>query len=344
MMTWPILKIKRGLMKVEEILQQLNISKNEYQDLHITRNFSSFVAVSDGKVVGMTDPWMKSCPLYNMLYEMVESPEIAKVKEAIKKAVEEKISKFGSFTARRELFRDDIAIPYGASEMMMYAMNKGVIDAAVTVCDGAGTVITETPSLIQGIGARMNGLFYTSPISKVIKGIEAQKGIVVFPETADIDQIQGLEKAAQAGYRKIAVTINGFTEEDVNRVQEIEQRDAITAVSIIVCTTGVTRKRAEHIAQYADLVWSCASDKIREIVGRKSILQITSAIPVFVLTQKGLHFVSQYCTEPVLLQHLDHSKQYLIAGHVKGIRITMGTFSIYLSEATLPVRSDREPH
>ena len=331
-------------MNVEEILQQLNINKDEYQDLHITRNFSSFVAVSDGKVVGMTDPWMKHCPLYNMLYDMAENSDIAEIKEAIKKAVEEKIAKFGSFTARRELSRDDIAIPYGASEMMMYALNKGAIDAAVTVCDGAGTVIAKRPSLVQGIGARMNGLFYTSPIKEVIETIESQDGIVVFPETADIDQIQGLEKAAQAGYQNIAITINGFTGEDVSRVQEIEQQYGITAVSIIVCTTGVSQERAEHIAQYADLVWSCASDRVREIVGNASILQITFAIPVFVLTQKGLHFVSQYCTDSSILQHLDPSRQYLIAGNVKGTPLTMGKYSTYLSEAKLPRRSDREPY
>jgi len=63
--------------------------------------------------------------------------------------------------------------------MMMYALKKGGIDAAVTVCDGAGTVISDSPSLIQGIGARMNGLFYTTPIPEVIQRIKGQKGFVV---------------------------------------------------------------------------------------------------------------------------------------------------------------------
>jgi putative methanogenesis marker protein 8 len=331
-------------MKVEEILKQLNINKDKYKDLHITRNFSSFVVVSDGKVIGMTDPWMKHCPLYSMLYESVKIPDLAKIKAGIKNAIEEKIEKFGSFTRRRQLSREDIAVPYGASEMMMYAMNKGAIDAAITVCDGAGSVIADKPLLVQGIGARMNGLFYTTPIREVIDEIEAQNGKVVFPETADIDQVKGLERAAQQGYRNIAVTVNGFTEEDISHIREIEETYSITAVCIIVCTTGVTQERTDHIAQYADLVWSCASDKVRETVGRKSIIQITLGIPVFVLTKKGLNFASYYCSEPEILQNLETSRQYLIAGNVKGTRITMGTFSTYLTEAKLPVRSKNEPY
>jgi putative methanogenesis marker protein 8 len=334
----------RKPMKVEGILQQLNINKNEYNDLHITRNFSSFVAISDGKVIDMTDPWMKHCPLHNMLYEKLDSADLAEIKAGIRNAVEEKITKFGSFTGKRELQREDIAIPYGASEMMMYAIDRSAIDATVTACDGAGTVIADTPVLVQGIGARMNGLFYTTPIKEVIEKIESQNGIVVFPETADINQIKGLKRAAQEGYRNIAVTINGFTEEDISRVREIEAKYSMTAVCLIVCTTGVSQERADHIARYADLVWSCASDKVRETVGKTSILQITLGIPVFVLTQKGLAFVSSYSSNPAILQNLAPSKQYLIAGNVKGTPITMGTFSTYLSEAKLPVRSQREPH
>jgi putative methanogenesis marker protein 8 len=331
-------------MNVKEILQQLNINKDNYNDLHISRNFSAFVAVSDGNVIGMTDPWMRHCPLYSMLYESVKAPDLAKIKAGIKNTVEEKIEKFGSFTARRQLSREDIAVPYGASEMMMYAMNKGAIDAAVTVCDGAGSVIADNPSLVQGIGARMNGLFYTTPIREVIDEIEAQNGKIVFPETADIDQAKGLERAAQEGYRNIAVTINGFTEEDISRIRAIEEQYSITAVCIIVCTTGILQERTDHIAQHADLVWSCASDKVREIVGRKSIMQITLGIPVFVLTQKGLNFASYYCSKSEILQNLDTSRQYLIAGNVRGTHITMGTFSTYLSETTLPVRSKHEPY
>ena len=73
-----------------------------------------------------------------------------------------KIAEFGFFTSRRGIIRKDIAVPFGASEILMYCMKKEIIDAAVIVCDGAGTVIVNKPEIVQGIGARMNGLFFTS--------------------------------------------------------------------------------------------------------------------------------------------------------------------------------------
>lgn len=330
-------------MHVDEILQKLSVNKEEYKDLHITRKFSSFVAISNGKVIAMTDPWMKHCLLFDKLNPQMNEKDIIMIKNRIKQAIEMKIQQFGSFTPRRELERDDIAVPYGASEMMMYAIKKRGIDAAVTVCDGAGTVISDTPSLIQGIGARMNGLFYTTPIPSVIKRIEEQSGIVVFPDTAEIDQITGLKTAIKKGYKKIAVTVNGFTDDDISCIPEIEKEYGITAVVIIICTTGINQKRTDQIAQWADLVWSCASGNVREVVGRVSILQISLGIPVFVLTKKGLDFTANYASKPYLIRDLDTSRQYLISGKFKDISLKMGDISTYLSESNLPVRSEKEP-
>lgn len=330
-------------MTIDEIFQELKIKKEDYNDLHITRKFSSLAAISNGSVISMTDPWMKHCLLFDRLNLKINDVDKDLIKKSIKQAIEEKIEKFGSFTARRELEREDIAVPYGASEMMMYAIKKGGIDAAVTVCDGAGTVISDSPSLIQGIGARMNGLFYTTPIPAVIEGIEDKKGIVVFPDTARIDQIAGIKKAAEKGYKKIAVTINGFMDDDISCISMIEKEYGINAVSIIVCTTGISKKRIEHITRWSDLIWSCASGEVREIAGRLSILQISLGIPVFVLTQKGLDFTANYSSEPDLIRGLALNGQYLISGQFKGVSLKMGDIFTYLSKSNLPVRSKKEP-
>jgi len=335
--------IHTQLMELKEICELLNIDPEGFTDLHITRNFSSFVAVSEGKVIAVTDPRMKHCPLFSMLYKKNMPSGTKGLKQAIQKAVESKIEQFGSFTPRRQLIRNDIAVPFGASEMMMYALREKNIDAAVTVCDGAGTVVANEPSLVQGIGARMNGLFYTTPIPEVISKIEHQGGKVVFPEHAQIDQIAGLKAAVRKGYKKIAVTINGFTNEDLSLIQKIEKDFSVTAVCIIVCTTGVTEERGDLIAQFSDLVWACGSASVRTKAGRVSILQITLAIPVFVLTEKGLNFVSSYCSDPDIITGLSPEKQYLIAKNAHGTPLTMGTYSAYLTESRLPVRSPREP-
>lgn len=329
-------------MTLGEILTQLGIKKEDYEDLHVTRNFSSFVAVSQGKIVAMTDPVMTHCPLFSMLYR---SPGDSRdeIKTSIRNAVECKIKQFGSFTHLRSLDYENIAVPYGASEMMMYALRKRFIDATVTVCDGAGSVITSSPSLVQGIGARMNGLFYTTPIKKVMDSIKKYGGITAFPKTAKIDQVTALKTAAKKDYKKIVVTINGFTNEDASKIKDIEEEFDVKTVVIFVCTTGISPDRIEHILKYGDLVWSCASGEVREKIGAPSRLQITTGIPVFVLTQRGLDFASAYCGDPKTLQELNPDRQYLIAGHVRGKRIQMGTMTTYLSQARLPVRSTKEP-
>ena len=254
------------------------------------------------------------------------------------------MKRFGSFTDLRHLSRDDIAVPFGASEMMMFALNKGIIDATVTVCDGAGTVISSAPQLVQGIGARMNGLFYTTPIPAIIAGIEEQGGTVVFPDTATIDQVEGLKAAARRGYKRIAVTVNGFATQDIQIFRAIEKNYDISVVVIIVCTTGVHKERIDHLVTYADVIWTCGSKTVRERAGKRSLLQVTTGIPVCVLTGNGLTFVSAYCNDPDIIQSLNPAKQYLIAGHIKGgVPITMGTTNTYLSEAQLPVLSRSSP-
>ena len=71
-------------MHVNEIFKELGIEKEAYEDLHITRKFSSFVAISEGKVIAMTDPWMKQCLLFDMLHQKPDANDSALIKERIK--------------------------------------------------------------------------------------------------------------------------------------------------------------------------------------------------------------------------------------------------------------------
>ena len=326
-------------MKLKELLKELGIEKDNSEDLHITRSFSTLAAVSKGKVIKMTDPFLKYCPLFIWL-EIDREKELGKIQ--IKTSIEKKISKFGYFTKKRRLHSKKIVVPYGASEMIMYAMKKRTMDCAVVVCDGAGTVIVPEPEIVQGIGARMNGLFYTSPIAETIDKLRNSNCQIVFPE-ARIDQVKGLEKAAKLGYKNIAVTISGFLGDGLSKIREIEKKYNVSATVMIVCTTGVTEEKIKEIGKYADIVWSCASEGIRETIGRRSILQVSTGIPVFVLTQKGLELVANYCSNEKALVKLDVKKQYLISGKHRGKRIKIGDFTTYLSEAKLPVRDGKEP-
>lgn len=328
-------------MKPKELFEQLGIARADYEDLHIVRVLSSFVGISRGQIISMTKPFLEYCPLVSSLYPGTRGMfGSEKTKEVIKEIIAEKISTFGQFTDKRVLQAQDIAVPYGASEMLMYALRKKVIDAAVVVCDGAGTVVTDRPDIVQGIGARMNGLFYTSPIRPITDRLSQLGCHVPFAETADVNQVGGLKTAAQLGYKKIGVTINTCMD-DLDKVRKIENDYGVEITSLVVCTTGINTKELALVRKYADLVWSCASVGVRKL-GKRAILQLSTAIPVFALTEKGLKLAAAY-SDDNFIEKLDARKQYIVSGTYRGQRIKMGDFAAYISEHKLPVRSLREP-
>jgi len=330
-------------LTVKKLLKQIEGNVSQPKDLHIVRFYSSYIAISNGKIIRVTDPHMAYCPLAGSLYRgLSSSTNSSLLKQAIIESVNSKISRLGHFTHKRELFREDIAIPYGASEILMYAMRKKCINAAVVVCDGAGTVIVNKPELIQGIGARMNGLFYTSSIRRVIRRLKKAGSRVVFQNGA-IDQIKGVKKAATLGYKNIAVTINASMDESFSELKKVEKKYGISLTILAICTTGIDKDRIREIGKYADIAWSCASEEIRTIIGKRAILQLSRKIPVFVLTKKGLDLITKYSSKEELIKSLDLTKQYIIASDHKGKKIKMGNFHTRLNKTKLPVRHKKEP-
>ncbi|MBD3426849.1 MAG: DUF2099 family protein [Candidatus Omnitrophica bacterium] len=332
-------------MYIRELIEKTRRDIPSCGDLHLVRFFSSFVTVSAGKVIGVTKPYLRYCPLAGHLYTDLRragerNPDA--VRELIKKAVESKIQKFGFFTPKRVFHGNSIAIPYGASEMMMFAMRKGIIDSAVIVCDGAGTVIVDRSEMVQAIGARMNGLFFTSRIDEVADRLLSEDCRIVFPD-ASIDQLQGVERAAELGYRKIAVTVNALMDEDLEKIKKIEKKHGAAVTVLSICTTGASPKEVDWIGEHSDIVWSCASERVRSVIGKKATLQISRKIPVYVLTRKGLDLIAGYCGRPDAIRQLDITKQYLIAAKNSGDQVQMGDSRAYLSGADLPVRDRKEP-
>jgi putative methanogenesis marker protein 8 len=328
----------------KEFLEKIQKEKPYFKDLHIIRFYSSYVAISNGKVVALTTPYMRYCPLAEALYgNMGRSSDHDEMKKTIINTVDKKIQRFSHFTSDRELIRNDISVPYGASEMLMYAMRKKVIDAAVVVCEGAGTVIVNRPEVVQGIGARMSGVFFTTPIRKIINKLEKYGCHVVFSQ-AGINQVEGVRKAVSLGYKRIAVTINASMDESFSELMQIENSHNISLACLAVCTTGINKARVQELSEYADLIWSCASSEVRKSIGKKSILQLSVKIPVFSLTLKGVELISAYSPYPNnLLNNIDPLKQYLVNSIPIGKEIKLGNFRAYLKEARLPVRDAKEP-
>lgn len=314
-------------------------------DLHIFRFYSTFVTVSDGRVIKVSNPLMSYCPLADILYPNLRNVQTIQnydIREEIKKSVEGEIKDFGLFTDRRQLYSDNISIRFGASEISMFALRKKTADAVVMACDGAGTVIVPVPEVAQGIGMRMNGLFRTSTIAKTIKRLKDAGCFVPFSD-AKIDQETGAAHAAEIGYKKIIVTISGFCGGDFKKVRDAEKKYDISVTIMSVCNTGVSVERINEINRYADIVWSCGSDEIRNITGKKALAQLSKAIPVFIMTKKGLLTASAYFEDENIFKDVSFKRQCLVCDDCKGRDVRAGDFTTRTTYTVLPVLGRKNP-
>lgn len=245
------------------------------------------VKVLDGCIAEAGEPLIKWCPLFDKIRGIKEVTS-----EAAAGNMQFRIEKYGMFSPGRKL-KMDVFVGFGASESMMTGVSRGIIDAAVTVCDGAGTVITDNPQLIQGMGGYISGLTETEPIKEVIAGIEEMGGHVLSPDIATIDQIEGASWAAANGFSKFAVTVaDASTAEELRR---LEKAACVRIMIIGVHLTGIGREEAARLLAAADIVTGCASLHIRELA--KPLVQVGTAVPLFGITKWGKELLIERAKE-----------------------------------------------
>jgi len=241
------------------------------------------VVVENGKVVEVGKPLLKYCPLWAKIRGITELNE-----KVVKANVEFRIQDFGMCTEDREV-ELEVFVGFGASETFMTALRRSLLDATVTVCEGAGTVITSNPALVQGIGARLSGVIETTPVEGIIKKIKDRGGEILDPPR--IDQAAGLQMALELGYERVGVTVS--TVADAEKCRAIRKHAAIFGVHL----TGIARKEAAEFCEFADLITCCASPHIRELAKEKALLQAGTAIPIFALTPQGKELLLERAKE-----------------------------------------------
>ena len=244
------------------------------------------VKVQNEKVVESGEPTIEWCPLFDKIRGIKKITS-----DAAAGNMAFRIDQHGMFSPRRKL-EMGIFVGFGASECMMTGIRKGIIDATVTVCDGAGTVIADNPHLVQGMGGWISGLVETEPIPEVIRGIESRGGHVLSPQDAAIDQYRGARWAAD-GFSRFAVTVADA--KTAQRLRELEAEAQVKIMIIGVHLTGLSREDAAKLLTLADVVTGCASKNIRELV--KPLVQVGTAVPLFGLTRWGKELLIERAKE-----------------------------------------------
>lgn len=254
------------------------------------------VVVENGKVIEVGIPQTEYCPIFDKVRGIKKfTPKTAK------ENVEFRMKDFGMFTENREL-EMEIFVGFGASETFMTGLRKGLLDTTVTVCDGAGTVITSNPRLCQGMGSRISGLTETSPIQGLIKRIETARGVVLDPETAAIDQVRGVRKAIELGYRKIGVSVADLN--TLKEIRNVEKESGAQVIAFGVHATGMPDSEAKEFIGLVDMTTGCTSKWIRAGVAGKAIAQFGTAIPIFAITKRGRELLLERAKEvrdPILV-------------------------------------------
>ncbi len=248
------------------------------------------VRISERGVEVLTEPTVEYCPLHEALYGTKQIDV-----EAVRKSVEMKIAGFG-FCCGNRAFDSEPVVAYGASEMMRVWLEKRLIDCAVVVCEGAGTVITSNGELVQAIGARLTGIIKTSPIRETIERVEADGGTVLDKNGARIDQVEGVRRAFDLGFKRVAVSVAGFQAKAISEIRAFEAGAKADVLIFSVCNTCVGSADVKHIAK-ADIACASASRILRNEIGKRALLQLGMTIPVYVLTEKGKRLVLVYLAE-----------------------------------------------
>ena len=240
------------------------------------------ITVENGKVVDVGEPMIEYCPLFDKHRGIKEL-----TKEEIEKNIQFRIDDFGMCTKNRQLRLKDF-LSFGISEILSTLLDENLIDCAVMVCEGCGTVLVTESEMAQGVGGRVSGLVETSPIPELIE--EFGQDHVVDSETARIDQVDGLRLAIDNGYKNIAVTICLAEEGIILRELEKEYED-INVYIFAVHSTGLGREEAEIIFDTADVVTGCASKHLRDIGKELNVFSVGTSIPIFAASDKGEEFI-----------------------------------------------------
>jgi putative methanogenesis marker protein 8 len=267
------------------------------KDRHVLEALGkAYVVVEDGRVVEVGEPLIERCPIFAKARGIEEITE-----EIVKQNIEFRIRDFGMCTGERAI-EMEVFVGFGASEVMMTALRRGLIDASVSVCEGVGTVITSNPNLTQGIGARISGVIETTLIPKLKNRVEEKGGILLDGTEAIINQPLGVARAIEMGFERVAVTV--ATLSDGRQCRDIERETGADVIVIGVHVTGMSADIARDFINTVDITTGCASRAVREVVGEKALAQVGTGVPLFALSQKGKELLlerAKEVTTPILV-------------------------------------------
>ena len=248
------------------------------QDKHVIEALGKTrVTIEDGKITSIGEPEIDYCPIFGKYHNIKKI-----TKEEVRKNIEYRIEDFGMCTKNRVLKMGDM-LSVGISEILRSNVELGAIDCVVGACEGCGTLLMTDADLVQGVGGRVSGLVSTTPIPEIIEKVGMEN--VLNPETAEINQLEGVNIAIDRGFKNIAVTILPCP--TVKELRKLDIPDDVNIYIFVAHTTDATIEDTKVLFENADIVTACSSKNIIEYAQVKKPYYYGSAVPIYAVSENG---------------------------------------------------------
>ena len=241
------------------------------------------VVIENGKITYIGEPVVDYCSIFDNGQHNGDL-----TKEFIKSTIEKRIGEFGMCTPQRSIDVED-TMSFGTSETLKTNMIKGNVDCVVGACEGVGTLLIDDADLVQGVGGRVSTLISTTPIDEVMDKVGREN--ILNPETAELNPLKGLEMAIERGYKNIAITI--IPTEMVKDLRQYPKPEDVNIYIFVAHTTNVSKKEAEMLFDYADVISGCSSINIRETAEERKPYYAGKKVPLYAVTENGKRLLNE---------------------------------------------------
>ena len=241
------------------------------------------VVIENGKITYIGEPVVDYCSIFDNGQHNGDL-----TKEFIKSNINKRIEEFGMCTPQRSFDVED-TMSFGTSETLKTNMINGNVDCVVGACEGVGTLLIDDAELVQGVGGRVSALISTTPIDEVMDKVGREN--VLNPETAELNPLKGLEMAIERGYKNIAITI--IPTEMVKDLRQYPKPEDVNIYIFVAHTTNVSKKEAEMLFDYADVISGCSSINIRETAEERKPYYAGKKVPLYAVTENGKRLLNE---------------------------------------------------
>ena len=241
------------------------------------------VVIENGKITYIGEPVVDYCSIFDNGRHNGDL-----TKEFIKSNINKRIDEFGMCTPQRSIDVED-TMSFGTSETLKTNMINGNVDCVVGACEGVGTLLIDDAELVQGVGGRVSALISTTPIDEVMDKVGREN--VLNPETAELNPLKGLEMAIERGYKNIAITI--IPTEMVKDIRQYPKPEDVNIYIFVAHTTNVSKKEADMLFDYADVISGCSSINIRETAEERKPYYAGKKVPLYAVTENGKRLLNE---------------------------------------------------